>query len=539
MGERIATSSKLDPAAALLWHPPGNKIALLDEFPFPRLRSPILDATLACRQSFRGICFARHNKSKWAEENLISFNAWSVSSGAGVWGEFSLDDKLVTRRQDSCIVRNLLWMLDDFVSAVGRIGKQLFILTENFLRSLPFPRLWDSESSFGDEVDEDLLSFKSTLVSEYEPLRANAEQGRVQSITVIRDRLVEANSKRRRRLQNARKRKVESRSGASTQRQGPYPVLPPPVATGSKVFECPHCFENLPVYLARAGHWREHAKRLDKVHAAALKLGDAAISSETASWQIDKPLECPFCPELDLRDRSLDHIANCLFGFAMKALLYNDTDIHSAPKGVSGAPIELSDAVDSAVLNLPVENIPGSIDLICTEGQPVPDRPQTISPSNLPKTQTKSKQSPTSRLPERGDHRGRRSPARTRQPRTLPNASQEALVQGSALSTDPAVSSDGPPAKRRKLSDDDRDTRTSNASSVFATIDGSGVSGSNGRKMASGNNSIRSKWVDAWNFEKLPFKRWEFFQTGQRHQETGPFYDMDLCEIFEKLVHNN
>lgn len=126
MSERITTSSKLDPAAALLWHPPGDRIAFLDEFPFPRLRSPILDATLACRHSFRSICFARHNKSKWAEENLISFNAWSVSSGAGVWGEFSLDDKLVTRRQDSCILRNLLWMLDDFVNAVGRIGKYIY-----------------------------------------------------------------------------------------------------------------------------------------------------------------------------------------------------------------------------------------------------------------------------------------------------------------------------------------------------------------------------------------------------------------------------
>lgn len=201
-------------------------------------------------------------------------------------------------------------------------------------------------------------------------------------------------------------------------------------------------------------------------------------------------------------------------------------------------PVELSDAVDSAGLNMPVESIPGSIDLMSTEGQPVPDRPQAISPSNLPKTQTGSRQSSTSRLPKRGDHGGRRSAARARQPRALPDALPEALVQGSALSADPAVSSDGPPAKRRKLSDDDRDTRTSDTSSVFAAIDGSGVSGSTGRKMASGNNSIRSQWVDAWNFEKLPWERWEIF-TGQRHQETGAFHGMDLCERFEKLVHNS
>ncbi|KAJ4325087.1 hypothetical protein N0V84_003630 [Fusarium piperis] len=193
MSERITTSNKLNPAAALLWHPPGDRVAFLDEFPFPRLRSPILDATLACRHSFRTICFTRHKRSKWAEENLISFNAWSVSSGAGVWGEFSLDDKLVTRRQDSCILRNLLWMLDDFVNAVGRIGapaeesnvrgaesvlKQLFTLTTDLLRSLPFTHLWDSDSFFGDEADEDLVSFKATLLSEYHPLPANADGGR-------------------------------------------------------------------------------------------------------------------------------------------------------------------------------------------------------------------------------------------------------------------------------------------------------------------------------------------------------------------------
>lgn len=138
------------------------------------------------------------------------------------------------------------------VQGAESVLRQLFTLTTDFLRSLPFTHLWDSESSFGDEADEDLVSFKSTLLSEYDPLLADTDKSRVQSITAVRDRLVEANSKRRVRLQNARKRKAESKP----QGQGLYPVLPPPVATGSKVFECPHCFENLPVYLACADHWR-------------------------------------------------------------------------------------------------------------------------------------------------------------------------------------------------------------------------------------------------------------------------------------------
>lgn len=142
------------------------------------------------------------------------------------------------------------------VQGAESVLRQLFTLTTDFLRSLPFTRLWDSESSFGDEADEDLVSFKSTLLSEYDPLLASTDKGRVQSITAVRDRLVEANSKRRVRLQNARKRNAESKLGTSPQGQELYPVLPPPVATGSRVFECPHCFENLPVYLARADHWR-------------------------------------------------------------------------------------------------------------------------------------------------------------------------------------------------------------------------------------------------------------------------------------------
>ncbi|KAF5621678.1 ankyrin 3 [Fusarium sp. NRRL 25303] len=651
MSERITTSSKLDPAAALLWHPPGDRIAFLDEFRFPRLRSPILDATLACRQSFRTICFTRHKKSKWAEENLISFNAWSVSSGAGVWGELSLDDKLVTRRQDSCIVRNLLWMLDDFVTAVGRIGnvlllfdigghaeesnvqgaesvlRQLFTLTTDFLRSLPYTRLWDSEPFFGDEVDEDLVSFKSTLLSEYDSLLANADESRVRSITAVRDRLIEANSKRRSRLQNARKRKAESRSGISTQDQGLYPVLPPPVATGSKVFECPHCFENLPVYLARADHWRKHVmadlapftcvvsdcqhpslfftseidwrshvermhgvqrwtcyycdpsisfnslktlrehlelKRLDKVHAAALELGDPELSSETASWQIDKPLECPFCPEIALGNRSLDHVANCLYGFALKALLYKDTyvlqfastfeggqaerlnrDLHRASTAVPVSPIERSDALGSIGLNMPVENVAMPIDLLSTEGQPVPNRPQAISPSNLSKIPTGSKPSSTTRLPKREDHHSRRSAARRTSPLIVP----QAVAQVSALSLEPAMISDGPPTKRRKLSEDNLpalafeqqslDTRISCTSSVMATISGSGISGSTSRIMASGNTTMRTSRVDAWDSEVLP---WEGLAscypgyTGKRHHERRSIIAIQKFERFEKGI---
>ncbi|KAF4445220.1 cyclopropane-fatty-acyl-phospholipid synthase [Fusarium acutatum] len=672
MSERITKSSKLDPAAAVLWHPPGDRIAFLDEFPFPRLRSPILDATLACRQSFRTICFTRHKKSTWAEENLISFNAWSVSSGAGVWGEFSLDDKLMTRRQDSCIVRNLLWMLDDFVNAVGRIGKyiseelcheprtysvtnnvlflfntgglaeesnvqgaesvlrQLFTLTTDFLRSLPITCLWDSESSFGDEADEDLVLFKSTLFSEYDPLLANADESRVRSITAVRDRLIKANSKRRSRLQSARKRKCESRSGTShqsPQNQGPYPVLPPPVAAGSKVFECPHCFENLPVYLARAGHWREHVmadlapytcvvsecqhpnlfftseldwrshvervhgvqrwtcyycnpsicfdslktlrkhleeKRLDKVHAAALELGDSEISSETASWQIDKPLECPFCPEIALGNRSLDHIANCLFGFALKALLYNDTyvlqfastfegdqaeqlnrDFHRASTAVPVLPIESSDAIGSTGLNMPVENIAVPIDLLSTEGQPVPNRPQAISPSNLSKIPTGSKQSSTTRLPKREDHHSRSSAARGTPPLVVP----QAVGQGSALSPEPAMISDGPPTKRRKLSEDDLpaltleqqslDTRISYTSSVMATISGSGLSGSTSRIMASGNTTMRTRWVHEWDSEVLPWEGWESCYpgyTGKRDHERRSIIAIEQFKRVEKGI---
>ncbi|KAF5532027.1 cyclopropane-fatty-acyl-phospholipid synthase [Fusarium mexicanum] len=639
MSEPITTSNKLDPAAALLWHAPGDGIAFLDEFPFPRLRSPILDATLACRHSFRSICFTRHSKSKWAEENLISFNAWSVSSGAGIWGEFSLDDKLVTRRQDSCILRNLLWMLDDFVNAVGRIGKyiprelcsgptqdsnvqgaesvlkQLFTLTTDFIRSLPFTRLWDSESSYGDEVDEDLVSFKSTLLYEYDPVIANADKDRVQSITTVRDRLVDANSKRRSRLQKARRRRAKFRSGASHQsplHQGPYPVLPPPVTAGSKVFECPHCFENLPVYLARASQWREHvmadlapftcvvsdcqypnlfftsefdwrshvermhsvqrwtcyycdplitfdslealkthleAKRVDKVHAAALKLDDSEISAETASWQIGKPLECPFCPELALGDRSLNHIANCLFGFAMKALLYNDTyvvqltsafggdqaeqlnrDFHRASKGLAVLSIEASDAVCSTSFAMPVEKIAVPTDLLGTEGQPVSNRPRAISPRNLLKTSIGSKRSSTAK-PERGGYQGRRSAARITPPLVVPRA----VGQASALRPEPAMMSGGPPTKRRKLSDDDLDTQISYTSSVLATIDGSGLSGSTGLIVASGNTTMRTQWVSEWDSEGLPWEGWESCYPGYTGKKTHKRQSMVEMEKFERV----
>ncbi|KAF5241188.1 hypothetical protein FANTH_9184 [Fusarium anthophilum] len=639
MSEPITTSNKLDPAAALLWHAPGDGIAFLDEFPFPRLRSPILDATLACRHSFRSICFTRHSKSRWAEENLISFNAWSVSSGAGIWGEFSLDDKLVTRRQDSCILRNLLWMLDDFVNAVGRTGKyiprelcsgpakdsnvqgaesvlkQLFTLTTDFIRSLPFTHLWDSESSFGDEVDGDLASFKSTLLYEYDPLIANADKDRVQSITTVRDRLVEANSKRRSRLQKARKRRAKFRSGASHQSplyQGPYPVLPPPVTSGSKVFECPHCFENLPVYLARASQWREHvmadlapftcvvsdcqypnlfftsefdwrshvermhgvqrwtcyycdplitfdslealkahleAKRVDNVHAAALKLDDSEISAETASWQIDKPLECPFCPELALRDRSLNHIANCLFGFAMKALLYNDTyvvqltsafggdqaeqlnrDFHRASKGLPVVSIEASDAVCSTSSTMPVEKIALPTDLLGTEGQPVSNRPRAISPRNLLKTSIGSERSSTTK-PKRGGFHGHRSAARITPPLVVP----QAVGQASALRPDPAMMSGGPPKKRRKLSDDDLDTRISYTSSVLATIDGSGLSGATGLIVASDNTTLRTRWVREWDSEVLPWEGWESCYPGYAGKKNHKRQCMVEIEEFERV----
>ncbi|KAF4494152.1 cyclopropane-fatty-acyl-phospholipid synthase [Fusarium agapanthi] len=595
MSERITTSNKLDPAAALLWHPPGDGIAFLDEFPFPRLRSPILDATLACRHSFRSICFTRHSKSKWAEENLISFNAWSVSSGAGGPAE------------------------ESNVQGAESVLKQLFTLTTDFVRSLPFTRLWDSGSSFGDEVDEDLASFKSTLLSEYDPLLSNAGEDRVRSITAVQDRLVEANSKRRSRLQKARKRRAKFRSGASHQSplyQGPYPVLPPPVTAGSKVFECPHCFENLPVYLARAGHWREHvmadlapftcvvsdcqypnlfftsefdwrshvervhgvqrwtcyycnplitfdtlealkahleAKRIDKVHAAALKLGDSEISAETASWQINKPLECPFCPELALRDRSLDHIANCLFGFAMKALLYNDTyvlqltsafggnqaeqlnrDFHRASTGLPVLSIEASDAVGSTGFTMPVEKIAVPIDLLGTEGQPVSNRPRAISPRNLLKTSIGSKRSSTTK-PKRGGHHGRCSAARITPPLVVP----QAVGQASALRPEPAMMSGGPPTKRRKLSDDDLDTRISYTSSVLATTNGSGPSGSTGRTVASGNTTLRTQWVLEWDSEVLPWEGWESCYpgyTGKKNHKRQSMLEMEKFERVEKRI---
>jgi hypothetical protein len=100
---------------------------------------------------------------------------------------------------------------------------------------------------------------------------------------------------------------------------------------GVQRWTCYYCDPSISFDSLRTLKKHLEAKRLDKVHAATLKLGDAALSSETASWQIDEPLECPFCPELDLKDRSLDHIANCLFGFAMKALLYNDTYVLRLP----------------------------------------------------------------------------------------------------------------------------------------------------------------------------------------------------------------
>ncbi|KAF5673260.1 cyclopropane-fatty-acyl-phospholipid synthase [Fusarium denticulatum] len=602
MSERITTPIKLDPAAALLWHPPGDKIAFLDEFPFPRLRSPILDATLACRHSFRSICFTRHSRSKWAEENLISFNAWSVSSGAGVWGEFSLDDKLVTRRQDSCILRNLLWMLDDFVNAVGRIGKyiphtsthavtnnvvfisntggsaeesnvqgaesvlkQLFTLTTDFLRSLPLTHPWDSESSFGDEADEDLVSFKLTLLSEYDPLLANADEGRVSRVS----QLYEIDWLKQ--TQNGVFVSRKPGSGESNLGQALRPstkgltlschlqcllvarsprehVMADLAPFTCVVSDCQH--PNL--FFTSEFDWRSHvervhgeqrwtcyycdpsisfdslkalrthleAKQVDKVHAAALKLKDSEISSETASWQIDKPLECPFCPEVTLREHSLDHIAKCLLGFAMKALLYNDTDFHRASTGVPVLSVEASDAVDSTVFTMPVEKVAVPIDLLGTEGQPVPDRPQTISPGNLIKTPTGSKRSSTTR-PKRGGYHGRRSAARTTTTLVFP----QAVEQASALPSETAMISDGPPTKRRKLSEDDLDTRISYTSSVMATINGSGLSGSTGRIVASGNTTMRTQW--GWESCYPGY-------TGKRYHKKRSMLEMEKFERVEK-----
>ncbi|KAF5611928.1 transcription factor Zn C2H2 [Fusarium subglutinans] len=482
------------------------------------------------------------------------------------------------------------------VQGAESVLKQLFTLTTNFIRSLPFTRLWDSESSFGDEADEDLVLFKATLLSEYDPFMVNADEGRVQSITAVRDRLIQANSKRRVRLQKARKRRAEPRSDISPQPpqdQGPYPVLPPPVAAGSKVFECPHCFENLPVYLARAGHWREHvmadlapftcvvsecqhpnlfftsefdwrshvervhgvqrwtcyycepsiwfdslgtlrahleAKRADRVHSTALELGDSEISAETASWQIDKPLECPFCPELALRDRSLDHIAKCLIGFAMKALLYNDTDIRRATTAVPVLPVEASDAVVTVGLAMPVESIAMPIDLLGTEGQPVSDRPQVISPKNLRQTSTGSKRSSKTRPKPDGYH-SRGSAARI----TLPLVVPQAVAQGSALPPESVVMSGGPPTKRRKLSEDDLNTRISYTSSVLATINGSGLSGSTGRIVASGNTTMRTQWVSEWDSEGLPWEGWESCYPGYTGKKTHKRQSMVEMEKFERV----
>lgn len=307
---------------------------------------------------------------------------------------------------------------------------------------------------------------------------------------------------------------------------------------------------------------RKHleAKRLDKLHAAVLKLGDPEFSTETASWQIDKPLECPFCPEIALGDRSLDHIASCLFGFALKALLYNDTyvlqfastlegdqaeqlnrDLHRASTAVPVSPIEPSDALGSTGLNTPVENIAMPIDLLSTEGQPVPNRPQAISPSNLTKIPTGSKQSSTTRLPKREDHHSRRSAARRASPLVVP----QTVGQGSAPSPEPARISDGPPTKRRKLSEDELpalnfeqqslDNRISCTSSVMATISGSGLSGSTSRIMASGNTTMRTQWVYEWDSEVLPWEGWESCYPGYTAKRDHERRSIIAIEQFKRV----
>ncbi|KAH7010305.1 hypothetical protein EDB80DRAFT_420431 [Ilyonectria destructans] len=263
---------------------------------------PIFEAATACRQKFdrlrdserydRDVDFA-----VWLQRRYIDFNLWSHSSGSLAEGRYSLDEKLHLRESLQSTLSNLLWILesllankDQFLHPGQNLARRdvedtlsdVVTLTATARNALPCSTIWTlDDAKIDSSLRKELDDFKEEMsqargasaddgqTSTKEPTPASRNRRDLSTAPVqsqqIRDRLIDANVKRRARFVLARTKWEKTRQPEVANIATTWPPrstfmlpAPPVVPTSSINFGCPYCYDSLPAYFAEAHAWREH-----------------------------------------------------------------------------------------------------------------------------------------------------------------------------------------------------------------------------------------------------------------------------------------
>ncbi|KAL6407252.1 cyclopropane-fatty-acyl-phospholipid synthase [Ilyonectria robusta] len=263
---------------------------------------PIFEAATACRQKFdrlrdserydRDVDFA-----VWLQRRYIDFNLWSHSSGSLAEGRYSLDEKLHLRESLQSTLSNLLWILDSLLANKDQFlhpGQNLarrdvedtlsdvVTLTATARNALPCSSIWTmDDANINSSLRKELDDFKEEMsqtrgasaddgqTSTEEPTQALRNRRDHSTAHVmsqqIRDRLIDANVKRRARFVLARTKWEKTKQPKVADIATTWPPrsafmlpAPPVVSASSTNFGCPYCYDSLPAYFAEAHAWREH-----------------------------------------------------------------------------------------------------------------------------------------------------------------------------------------------------------------------------------------------------------------------------------------
>ncbi|GAT22687.1 hypothetical protein RIB2604_01601020 [Aspergillus luchuensis] len=349
-------------------------------------QSSIYEATLACYQVFRGSA-AVPALQEWAENCLADLKLWANGAGALKVGKASLDASLTSNPDARDFVVNLLGMLQVFVERCVETG-QLSRITTSIRKAGINARIQKADASYdpGHPQVEALKNHLQLLLllpsrprdigtlqaetSSHGVLLVSSIDGTIvsepRSLTVIQQRLIEANLKRRNRFLYAQRHaiKLSDREPAPaksipTFRKTPQPLILNATARSTDEPKLPTVYSTTTatedLWLSHMStdhgsfpHWvclacnesserptfyEESAftKHLDETHSTGIK--PHQIQMLVSAWRRKTPVtvgSCPLCGLTDLDvEAVLNHVAEHLHSFSLKSLPWAPGDSES------------------------------------------------------------------------------------------------------------------------------------------------------------------------------------------------------------------
>lgn len=252
----------------------------------------IYRASLDCQKNLEQ-CSSAWKPDSWAEDQLIEFNLWSTTSGALASGINSLDERFQLSRQHASIIHNLLLLLNTYIAECSsiasgnnnfrdasfrrqkeralealearkkRVGKtltQIVAITMHTNASIVHSSLWFTSDT--DPWNDDAAGeYEDSLMEWFfdpQNLDIRSQAQRRKLLTLTQKSLIQANLKRRRRFLVAKASSTSTTSQPGEARplrsKVQYPS-PPILKADQKLFTCPYCYQDLPVYFAQSGAW--------------------------------------------------------------------------------------------------------------------------------------------------------------------------------------------------------------------------------------------------------------------------------------------